>query len=273
MNFCRNTKQAYSHCKLYLDQVTLAELNRLFTFGFHWLERFIILYTLSTWLKPGSKEVSRALISNPKTGHWRQSFFCTCTMGGGMSSTGREALNQTNEYRRQHHACDLTWNRAAARHANSLAKKIARTEGTLVRWKKRPNILGKLEHSGSKKWGENLAMGTTMDGKRAVDLWYSEVNKYSYGNNFVPGAGHFTALVWRSTTSMGVGTAKRNRDKAEIVVCNYYPPGNYQGCFRENVLPKGAVTLHFPAQGGSPIQGSPNQVVTKLQQPRTIVNI
>jgi len=50
-----------------------------------------------------------------------------------MSSTGREALNQTNEYRRQHHACDLTWNRAAARHANSLAKKIARTEGTLVR--------------------------------------------------------------------------------------------------------------------------------------------
>jgi len=140
-----------------------------------------------------------------------------------MSSTGREALNQTNEYRRQHHACDLTWNRAAARHANSLAKKIART--------------GKLEHSGSKKWGENLAMGTTMDGKRAVDLWYSEVNKYSYGSNFQPGCGHFTALVWKGSTSMGIGKAKR-RDGTEVVVANFFPAGNMQGAFKENVMPK-----------------------------------
>ncbi|XP_063714357.1 Golgi-associated plant pathogenesis-related protein 1-like [Symsagittifera roscoffensis] len=145
-------------------------------------------------------------------------------MGGGMSTTGREALNQTNHYRRQHHAGDLTWDKSAARHASSLAKKIART--------------GRLEHSGSKKFGENLAMGTTMDGKRAVDLWYAEVNKYSFGNsNFQPGCGHFTALVWKGTGKMGVGRARR-RDGSEVVVANFLPPGNMQGRFKENVLPK-----------------------------------
>lgn len=144
-------------------------------------------------------------------------------MGGGVSKTGRDALEQTNHYRAQHKVPPLKWNRGAARHASSLARKIART--------------GKMEHSGNKKWGENLAMGTTMDGKKAVDLWYSEVNKYSFGGDYQPGCGHFTALVWKGSTSCGIGKAKR-KDGSEVVVANYHPPGNIIGQFKDNVFPK-----------------------------------
>ena len=46
--------------------------------------------------------------------------------------TGRDALDQTNHYRAQHRVPPLKWNRGAARHASSLARKIART-GTPIR--------------------------------------------------------------------------------------------------------------------------------------------
>lgn len=47
--------------------------------------------------------------------------------------------------------------------------------------------------------------------------------------------GHFTQVVWRDTEEMGVAFAKHGNKL--YVVANYYPPGNYQGRFNENVPP------------------------------------
>jgi len=47
-------------------------------------------------------------------------------------------------------------------------------------------------------------------------------------------AGNFTQLVWKSTREIGVGIAW-NKDGKSIVVCNYYPPGNINGNFLDNV--------------------------------------
>ena len=48
---------------------------------------------------------------------------------------------------------------------------------------------------------------------RATKSWYDELYKpgYNFNNpgwNENPGAGHFTQLVWKGTTELGIGVAK-----------------------------------------------------------------
>jgi len=46
--------------------------------------------------------------------------------------------------------------------------------------------------------------------------------------------GHFTQIVWKNTTEMGIAMAKR--DGTCVVVACYHPRGNIVGQFTENVL-------------------------------------
>jgi hypothetical protein len=48
--------------------------------------------------------------------------------------------------------------------------------------------------------------------------------------------GHFTQVVWRGSTNLGVGIAFGNNGRTAVVVANYSPPGNYLGQFPANVL-------------------------------------
>ena len=52
--------------------------------------------------------------------------------------------------------------------------------------------------------------------------------------------GHFTQEIWIESTELGIGVAsyEDNGWNWEIVVANYYPPGNIMGQFKENVLTK-----------------------------------
>ncbi|CAL8116323.1 unnamed protein product [Orchesella dallaii] len=100
----------------------------------------------------------------------------------------------------------------------------------------------KFEHSGNSKYGENLA--GTGGGNReeavrnAVRAWYNEESKYDYNNpGFTMETGHFTAVVWKSTTHVGIGAAWNPKSRWWVVVANYKPPGNFGGQFRENVFP------------------------------------
>jgi hypothetical protein len=70
---------------------------------------------------------------------------------------------------------------------------------------------------------------------------YDEGKHYNYNNpGFTHETGHFTQLVWKSTTS--VGCARCGGRGAQwyetYVVCDYKPPGNVVSGnqFRENVL-------------------------------------
>ncbi len=51
--------------------------------------------------------------------------------------------------------------------------------------------------------------------------------------------GHFTQVVWKSSTRLGLGLAagKHKGSNAYYCVAEYSPPGNYGNKFRENVLP------------------------------------
>lgn len=88
-------------------------------------------------------------------------------------------------------------------------------------------------------YGENLAISNApnyspTDGARG---WYAEKKDYEPGT-VIPGdftkfkAGHYTQLVWSKTKKIGAGKAVvQTGDFAgwTVIVCNYDPPGNWEG--------------------------------------------
>ncbi len=55
----------------------------------------------------------------------------------------------------------------------------------------------------------------------AVGKWYGGATNYDY---VIPVANSFSAMIWNSTTDLGVGIV--SNEGSVWVICNYYPPGN-----------------------------------------------
>jgi hypothetical protein len=81
----------------------------------------------------------------------------------------------------------------------------------------------------------------------ATDVFYNEIKLYNYSNpRYAWPYAHFTQIVWKSSSVMGVGVYLSemlvdgiyNYSCAWIVI-NYWSPGNlnYVSSFRANVLP------------------------------------
>ena len=99
----------------------------------------------------------------------------------------------------------------------------------------------RFEHSGRDGVGENLAAnappGNTV--AQAFKSWADEEAFYNYaGNTCAAGkqCGHYTQVVWRSTTRVGCGVTSCTTGSPftgfpswELWVCNYAPPGNFAG--------------------------------------------
>lgn len=66
-------------------------------------------------------------------------------------------------------------------------------------------------------------------------MWYDEVKAYDYNKpGFSLETGHFTQVVWKNSTKLGFGFAKK--DDYIVGVGLYAPPGNWLDDFKENVL-------------------------------------
>lgn len=91
---------------------------------------------------------------------------------------------------------------------------------------------GQFKHSGASNQGENLYKGSASGGM-AVLLWFNERPLYhgesigtlnlNLGSGDFEGYGHFTQILWPTTTHVGCGVA------GVVVVCRYTPPGNFVG--------------------------------------------
>ncbi|KAK4616173.1 Cell wall protein PRY3 [Fulvia fulva] len=146
-------------------------------------------------------------------------------------------LNSTNYYRQLYHAEPLVWNDTMAAYAENYAR------GCI--WK----------HSGGPT-GENLAASFS-NSTLAIDTWAAEESKYNWKKaKFTHDTGHFTQLVWRNTTSVGCGLVACDNDaeggvEGDYLVCEYWPPGNYKGDFKNNVVKGGVDGDGSPSLGAA----------------------
>jgi len=94
------------------------------------------------------------------------------------------------------------------------------------------------------QYGENLYWASALtwsDGRielqkvtpaKVVNSWGSEKPDYNYASNrCVPGkmCGHYTQMVWRTTTSVGCAKAICEDTQEQVWVCQYQPAGNWIG--------------------------------------------
>lgn len=122
-------------------------------------------------------------------------------------------------------------------------------------WSNSMAASGNFSHSSSSfrnGAGENLYVFYTTGNapgdavaSKAVQSWYDEIKDYNFSApGFSSATGHFTQVVWKSSTRLGCGMAQGTKTisgtqyKAYYVTCQYGPAGNVQGQFPANVLPK-----------------------------------
>jgi hypothetical protein len=158
-----------------------------------------------------------------------------------------EIRDYINVYRTKHQAPPLNWDDVIYNYAQQWSFYMLST-----------NLF---QHSTTKLYGENLAYyqgyGTDVMTllKKAVDDWYNEVKLYNFNNpGFSSGTGHFTCLVWKSSTNFGMGISIDTTTNKVYISMNTSPPGNYQGQYQDNVLPVvGTTVIPVPTPSPTPL--------------------
>jgi pathogenesis-related protein 1 len=134
-----------------------------------------------------------------------------------------------NEARREVGTPPLAWSTELAEYAQAWADELART--------------GRFEHRPADgpwalEYGESLAIGfgDAAAVETAFRLFLREKEQYEPGTAIdetnLASVGHYTAVVWRTTTHVGAGRAvitTGDMAGATIFVSNYDPPGNSRG--------------------------------------------
>lgn len=171
---------------------------------------------------------------------------------GSLDTYAKAALDAHNSCRSKHDMHPLTYDKDLEACAQTLA--------SLCEYKHDVTIASGGIQPG--QYGQNIAagVGAGQITKIIVDMFYEpEEAKFSaagaYGMSQPPpeifeDTGHFTQIVWNNTIKFGCSTQicpqlKGVSDDVPKVftVCNYFPPGNYDGQYADNV---------FPPKSGSP---------------------
>ncbi|MFC4374240.1 CAP family protein [Nocardia halotolerans] len=145
----------------------------------------------------------------------------------GQSDYAQTGLTMHNTYRAEHGSPAMT----LTQNLNNRAQQCAKYYATK----------GAIDHSCPYKngAGENLVMGQGSFSavslvEMSTKMWYDEIKYYDFNNpGFSMATGHFTQLVWKSSTRLGIGYASDGG--TSVVVALYNPPGNVQGQYPQNV--------------------------------------
>ena len=149
------------------------------------------------------------------------------TTGSNVSqSDAQAALDFHNKVRKDVGTPALEWSTELAAYAQAWADHLAKDENCNM--KHRPS-----EGEWRQSHGENIFWGSSSSYNvvSASESWYSEIKDYKHealNNSNWYAAGHYTQMVWRNTTKVGIAQVTCPNG-AIIIVGNYDPPGNYMG--------------------------------------------
>lgn len=138
----------------------------------------------------------------------------------GLNADQKAALDAHNAARSEVGTAALTWDEGLAKDAQEWADHLA--------------SIGSMTHSQGSGQGENLYMSYGSGDKSpfasASKMWIDEKSSYSgqgIGEGDFGSYGHYTQIVWSSTTKVGMAVASGS--SGTYVVARYTPAGNYIG--------------------------------------------
>ena len=120
---------------------------------------------------------------------------------------------------------------------------------TAQEWTEKQAADKAMQHSSGGGFGENIATaGSTGDVMEkypaymaAAGMWYDEIKDWDFEKSASKGGvtGHFTQVVWKNSKQVNCGYATYQRENWNwyIVTCQYYPPGNFNNDYANNVAP------------------------------------
>ncbi len=137
----------------------------------------------------------------------------------------QQVLDFHNKVRADVGAPALEWSGELAEYAQAWADHLAK-EG--CKFEHRPR-----SGTWTQKHGENIFWGSGKEysALHASESWYSEIKDYRYAPLTAQNSaktGHYSQMVWKSTTHVGIGIS-RCKDGETLIVANYNPPGNWVG--------------------------------------------
>ncbi|ROV98473.1 hypothetical protein VPNG_08511 [Cytospora leucostoma] len=141
-----------------------------------------------------------------------------------LTSDQQEALDIQNSARSDVSETALTWDDDLASDALSWAEHLASTAGSS----------GTLTHASGTGEGENLYWQSNSDTPytNAANAWVDEKSEYNgeaiTGTGNFEEYGHYTQIIWESTTKVGLGVASDGAG-GYYVVARYSPEGNVIG--------------------------------------------
>ena len=138
-------------------------------------------------------------------------------------------INHHNQVRKEVNVPSLEWDGQLANYAQEWADYLATKNGCEIEHRTIAQKKG-LSYGENIFWGGSHKSYSTLS---ASESWYSEKSDYQYQPFEYPSnpvVGHYTQMIWKSTTAVGAGKAICPSG-AIIVVANYNPPGNYIGLY------------------------------------------
>ena len=87
--------------------------------------------------------------------------------------------------------------------------------------------------------GENVVISNSANADKIFKYWSEEGLDYDFEKKqFSKGKSHFTQIIWKETTDIGIGFFNDQINKKNCTVVLYYPAGNTFGDFPNNVTNK-----------------------------------
>lgn len=132
----------------------------------------------------------------------------------------KSILETHNIERRSLNIPDLQWSDHLEKLSQQWALKLAKEDRDIY-------------HSHNDQFGENISYFFPIPDNYGIEygvqLWNEEKEFFKYGKkNKLSEVGHYTQVIWSTTTEVGCGCAK-GKSGAYFFVCKYNPPGNYTG--------------------------------------------